>query len=61
MSYKKCPTCSGTGLNHDVVIFNKSVKCYTCNGTLIISELTGLPPKDKQYYNDEWNQGDIRE
>lgn len=38
MSYQKCPICQGTGLTH------LGQKCSTCNGTKLISEITGLPP-----------------
>ena len=61
MGFQKCPVCNGTGKLINTLSSSTYKICDTCNGEKIISELTGLPPKDKQYYNDEWNQGDIRE
>lgn len=39
--WQKCPICLGVGNTG----FNK---CSTCNGTKIISELSGLPPNYEQ-------------
>ena len=41
--WQKCPICNGTGNDPR---FNST--CSTCNGTKIISELTGLPPSHSQ-------------
>lgn len=37
MMYQKCPICEGKGTQEEK-------PCSTCNGTKIISSLTGLPP-----------------
>lgn len=46
MTYQKCPVCLGAGYSLIGAVntnINRS-HCHTCNGSGIISELTGLPP-----------------
>ena len=52
MGWQKCPICNGTGS----VITGSECKC--CEGKMIISELTGLPPtSDKKT---EIKKGDLQ-
>ena len=52
MSYQKCPVCEGLGsfldLTQPITNFSNPVECPTCQGTRIISTLTGLPPVKKR-------------
>jgi len=41
--FQKCPICNGTGTNI-IPLSEMTVPCSVCNGTNIISELTGFPP-----------------
>ncbi len=41
MGFQKCPVCNGTGKS----VTSMHAVCNTCNGTGIIDELTGFPPK----------------
>jgi DnaJ-class molecular chaperone len=43
--YQKCPICEGARkvFTQETLTTNQ-IKCGTCNGTGIISSLTGLPP-----------------
>jgi hypothetical protein len=59
MGFQKCPICNGTGKLSDTLSSSSYRVCDTCNGKKIINDFTGLPPNNKQYYNDEWNQGNI--
>jgi len=45
--WQKCPICNGSGKIHDTLSSSSSGICSVCNGTKIISELTGLPPVKK--------------
>lgn len=42
--WQKCPICNGFGKGYDILSKLNSDICSTCNGTKIISELSGLPP-----------------
>ena len=42
--WQKCPICLGTGIDNSIIIFNKVIKCTTCDGKKIISTITGNPP-----------------
>ncbi len=42
--WQKCPICNGSGLNYQETSI-KNCPCSVCNGSKIISELTGKPPK----------------
>lgn len=42
--YQKCPICNGSGIDSNYI--SSQYLCKTCNGKGIISELTGLPPKE---------------
>ena len=46
--WQKCPICNGTGRTHNTLSSSSFDICSTCNGTKIISELTGLPPNYEQ-------------
>ena len=46
--WQKCPICNGTGKIHNTSLLASFDVCSTCNGTKIISELTGLPPQYAQ-------------
>jgi len=46
MSYQKCPICNGTGIDPTPgTTSSTQPRCLVCNGTRIISEVTGLPPQ----------------
>lgn len=49
--YQKCPICNGTG--KDPQYLDKY--CTVCQGSRIISELTGLPPFHKMLTPDLQN------
>ena len=42
--WQKCPICLGTGIDNSIIIFNKVIKCVTCDGKKIINTITGSPP-----------------
>ncbi len=44
MAFQKCPVCNGTGKS----VTSQHAACNTCNGTGIIDELTGFPPRYHQ-------------
>lgn len=44
MGFQKCPLCDGTGFEPNAYSSTAPIKCSVCNGTKIISDLTGLPP-----------------
>lgn len=44
MSFQKCPVCDGSGVTYYPLSSTSSAVCETCNGSRIISEVTGLPP-----------------
>jgi len=52
--WQKCPICNGTGNNNSLVGEIFSNICKTCDGKGIISELTGLPPKDNNDFKTEY-------
>ena len=35
--WQKCPICLGTGIDNSIIIFNKVIKCVTCDGKKIIN------------------------
>ena len=45
MGFQKCPICDGTGKQTNTLSSATYITCKTCEGSGIISELTGLPPK----------------
>lgn len=46
--WQTCPICKGSGC-----MGYHGIKCDTCNGTKIISELTGKPPVETSGYMTE--------
>ena len=30
--WQKCPVCLGTGVDNNIIIFNKEIKCTACDG-----------------------------
>ena len=42
--WQKYPICLGTGVDNNIIIFNKVIKCVTCDGKKIINTITGNPP-----------------
>lgn len=42
--WQKCPVCNGSGKTYNTTLSSTYSICTTCNGTKIISEITGLPP-----------------
>ena len=44
--WQKCPICLGTGVDNNIIIFNKEIKCTACDGKKIINTITGNPPVD---------------
>ena len=42
--WQKCPICLGTGIDNSIIIFNKEIKCSTCDGKKVINTITGNPP-----------------
>ncbi len=42
--WQKCPVCLGTGVDNNIIIFNKEIKCTACDGKKIINTITGSPP-----------------
>lgn len=57
MSYQKCPICNGHRKNA------MDIRCKPCEGTGLISELTGLPPANKkvQPRKSNFSSGDFRD
>ena len=49
--WQKCPICNGDGKVFKPLSNSSSSICTTCNGSKIISELTGLPPNSKSIPN----------
>ena len=41
--WQKCPVCLGTGIDNSIIIFNKKIKCTTCDGKKVINTITGNP------------------
>ena len=35
--WQKCHVCLGTGIDNSIIIFNKVIKCVTCDGKKIIN------------------------
>lgn len=54
--WQKCPICNGTGLEYEPVMTTIGKICSICNGTKIISELTGLPPNFEKNKLDRINE-----
>ena len=42
--WQKCPICDGTGRTQNTNSTSSYSVCSTCNGSKLISRLTGLPP-----------------
>jgi hypothetical protein len=42
--WQKCPICNGSGRDFTPLSNSSSSICSVCDGSKIISELTGLPP-----------------
>ena len=42
--WQKCHVCLGTGVDNNIIIFNKEIKCTACDGKKIINTITGNPP-----------------
>lgn len=61
MSFQKCPRCDGTWYIYPHWTSNAtSTVCPVCNGAMIISELTWLPPKKLTIAISKWeNVGKI--
>ena len=45
MGFQKCPVCHGTGKRVNTLSSASYITCKTCEGSSIVSELTGSPPK----------------
>ena len=37
--WQKCPVCLGTLVDNNIIIFNKEIKCSTCDGKKIINTI----------------------
>ena len=42
--WQKCPICNGIGSLQNFESSSNFIQCRTCNGSGIISEISGLPP-----------------
>lgn len=50
MSFQRCPVCDGTGYRMSAYTSSCTETCSVCQGTKIISTLTGLPPLHAPVY-----------
>jgi RecJ-like exonuclease len=55
--WQQCPICNGKGYTDDSLSSTSSVVCTVCKGEKIINQLTGLPPSNCKYVdnNEEKN------
>ena len=37
--WQKCSICLGTGVDNNIIIFNKEIKCTACDGKKIINTI----------------------
>jgi hypothetical protein len=51
--WQKCPICNGSGKVANILSSSSFEVCSTCNGSKIISKLTGLPPNLDSKFNNQ--------
>lgn len=58
--WQKCPVCEGSGKNTSKFKPNDEPEdCGTCNGTGIISQVSGKPPKNESKDNGDGPDKDV--